>query len=1231
MLLNTKGNRQVTRSERPLGDGKGPLESFAADLRRLRDGAGCPTDRELASRTHCPAATLAEAAGGRELPTLAVTRAYVRACGGDADEWTARWHEVAAALPPGDDAPYPGLAAFRPEDVDRFFGRERLVRELRERLARHPVVLFGPSGAGKSSVLRAGLVAGESGAVALFTPGSRPWEECAIRLARLGLGTPDALRAELADDPCGLHRLVRRLDRPLLVVDQFEEIFTRCPDEGERAGFIAALVGAAEHSRVVLGVRDDCFARCAAYPELRDVLRHAQLIVEPMTADELREAVTRPAVLAGCTVEDALVARLVADAAGRTDVLPQVSHVLREAWRRRSGDTVTLDGYERAGGLDQAISNTAEDAYLALDLQQRTLARKVFLRLTVLGESTVDILRRVPRAEPDLAAVQAHLIRAGLLVADHDTVEIGHEALFRSWPRLHGWLAEEREAERRQRELAEAAGTWLERDRDPGSLLHGDRLAAVLDWATDARLDAPEQEFLRRSIEREARGPRRLRRLVAVLAVLLLLAVGATWYAMSAQHRHAGQRDVALSQKVAADANALRPTNPSLAAQLALAAYRLAPTVEARSALLGAFASPFTATVRMKVNAIAFTRDNRRMASGGDDRTLRLWDVTSSLRPTVAATLPYQPDDIESLEFSADGTLLVAAHCDGRVRLWGLADARNPVLLADFKVDDEPVYRAALSPDATVVATAGNDGRVRLWDISTRDRPVPLAVLTGHTDTVWTAVFSPDGSLLATASEDGTARLWRVADRRAPSAFATIDAHRQSVRSVAFSPEGRRLATGGTDHTARLWDVTGPSPAPLGVLSGHTGPVQVVAFSPDNRTVATTGSDCATKLWDTAAPDSPVLLGTLTGHTQTVYTLVFAPDGHVLVSAGDDGTALFTEVPGPVLGVPPSWSASPSPDGGLLAVGSEDNAVRLWDVRDPRRPVPRAVLTDATAPVKSVVFSPDGRFAAAGASDGTVGYYDLTYPDHPRRVARFAHQGSVRTVAFGRQGRLLATAGYDHVVRLWDLTDHRPLGVLRGDGNEGIFSAAISPDGNLVAGVMNRRIRLWDVTDPRSPRALADLEGHTARATSAVFSPDGRTVATGSLDRTARLWDVTDPATPRPKAVLSGHSGVVQSVAFSPDGGVLATAGFDRTTRLWDVTGPPRPLAVLADHTDRVYSVAFAGHTLVTASEDHTVRLWDVDVESVAARVCGASRPRITEQEWREHFPDLPYTPPCPT
>ncbi|HWO62834.1 MAG TPA: helix-turn-helix domain-containing protein, partial [Umezawaea sp.] len=410
----------MPRAERPLDLDGGVLTAFAADLRALRAAAGGPPYRELGRRAHYSSSALSDAAGGRRLPSLEITLAFVRACEGDEDTWRRRWHAVADELavetrpaPPQQadgPVPYVGLAAFGTEDVDRFAGREVVVDKLVARLSRQRfLALFGASGEGKSSVLRAGLLpAFPAEWAVVLTPGPDPVEELAVHLSRLTGRPAGLLSTDLAEDPRALHLLARELllDRPadadlLVVVDQFEEVFTLCHDDA-RAAFIALLLTAAQAAtsrvRVVLGLRSDFYPHCARHPDLAGALEDAQVLLGVMTVEEFRRAVTRPATAVGCTVESALVTQLVADAAGRTGALPLVSHALRETWHRRRGNTLTLAGYQAAGGIRSALARTAEQVYLGLPPARQDLTRQLLLRLTTPGDRTDDTKCRVPRA-----------------------------------------------------------------------------------------------------------------------------------------------------------------------------------------------------------------------------------------------------------------------------------------------------------------------------------------------------------------------------------------------------------------------------------------------------------------------------------------------------------------------------------------------------------------------------------------------------------------------------------------------------------------------------------------------------------------------------------------------------------------------------------------------------------------------------------------------------------------
>ncbi|MFD5245607.1 hypothetical protein ACFWIW_13730 [Amycolatopsis sp. NPDC058340] len=1271
----------MPRPERPLDPGDDPLLGFAADLRRLREKAGNPTYRELGRRAHYSAGTLSEAAGGKKMPSLAVTLAYVRACDGPEEEWEARWHDVTertrggvddSPVAPlnGESVPYIGLAAFGPDDAVRFFGRERLVGKLVARLSdQRFLAVLGASGSGKSSLLRAGLLPalGEGSVTMLMTPGSRPLQECAVQFgAALGLAA-GGLLTELTGHPRNLGLAARQLvaDREgdvVLVVDQFEEVFTLCQDADERAAFLAALVTATtepeSRTRVVLGIRTDFYTHCARHPELVEAMQDAQILVGPMSTEELRQAISRPAIDAGYRVENALVSRLVADATGQPGVLPLLSHALLETWRRRHGNTLTLTGYESTGGIERSVAQTSEHTFTSLSEHQQRLANQIFLRMTALGEGTEDTKRRITREEvdaddPDVAVVLDRLASSRLVTLDDNGIEIAHEALIRGWPRLREWLAEDREGLRVHRQLTEATDAWESVGRDDGWLYRGARLSIARDWAGEheSALSQRERRFLEASVAIEnqeqavaRRRTRRLRQLVALLAVLLVLATAAMVYAVRAEQTATAQRNSALAQKVAGQAIEMRMTNPALAAQLALAAYRVDPSVDTRGSVLAMFESPYSTRVRghgHRVNATALRGDGQVMVTGSWDQTAKLWDIKNPHRPSELATLTGHTGNVNSVSFSADGGAVATAGWDKTARLWNVADPAKPG--PGVLVGEHPgrVNAVAFSPKAAVLATADGEGTVRLFDVRDLAKPVLAATLTGHTGNVNGLAYSPDGRTLVSAGADKTVRLWDVADPVTARPLGVVNGHTAGVHSAAFSPDGRTLATASIDQTARLWNVADlMAPSPLATIDSHKSIVRSVAFSPDGTTLATTGFDRAARLWEVTDPAKPRQKPALVGHTAAVVWAVFSPDGRTLMTASDDQTVRMWDLPGPAISGPAKSACRAvfSADGKLLATGSQDGVVRLVDVSDTRNPREVGKIAGFGQGVCGLAFSPDGRALAAGSWDHTMRLIDVTDPRKPVDVGVFYRPADeIDPVAFSPDGRTLATAGSGHTMKLWDVADiRRPVELATLAGHEDdVHSITFSPDGRtLLSGGWDHTARLWDVSIPKAPKQLSVLKGHSDTVFSVAYSPDGKLAATGSADRTARLWDVTDPAAPREAALLTGHTDNVISVAFSGDRKTFSTGSYDRSVRLWDVSDPGsvRESANLTDDVDRVNAVAFApdGHTLAGSVADGSVRLWETSPERAAERICATVYPRITADEWEQHLPGLDYAPPCP-
>ncbi|MDS0140124.1 MULTISPECIES: hypothetical protein [unclassified Amycolatopsis] len=1255
----------MPREESPLPEGDLPLVEFARSLRLVREKAGKPTYRVLSARAHYSEAALSQAAAGRKLPSLEVTLAYVRACDGDVEEWERRWRELAVTLEPpappdSDEPPYAGLAPFRVEDAERFFGREPLVEAVLARLAtQRVVVVVGASGTGKTSLLRAGVTPALPGPAVVLTPGAHPLEECFLRLA----GLADAPVGLPSDDVRGLHHAVRRAaadGRELVViVDQFEEVFTLCTDHAERVRFIDQLLTAATTDRsacrVVLSVRADFYGDCVAHPALSRALRDGQVTVEPMTTDELRRAVVQPAARTACVVESALVARIVGDAGGQPGVLPLVSHVLLETWRRRRGTTLTVKGYEAAGGIEHAVAHTAEAAFTALSPERQRTAQQVLLRLCALGEGLEDTKRRADRDEleqlgGDVRAVLENLAAARLIVLDGDSVEIAHEALLRSWPRLRGWLAEDREGLRVHRELTGAAATWRALGADPGALYRGVRLAVARSWAErhDHVLSRPERDFLAASVAESARaeaaGRRRsaqLRVLVALLSVLLLIAAGTTWYAVRAAEVTAAQRNSAVAQKVATQAPALRTVDPALAGQLALAAFRLDPTADTRGSLLSTVVGPRTTVLTGDVarRAVAFSPRGSLLAAAGDARAVRLWRLPLPHAAEPLADVVARSERVESLAFTADGARLAAAGHDGLVSVWNVEDPVRPRLLAEVRAHAEAVYHVAFSPDGTTLITAGNDGTAALWDVRDPSTPTRVAVLSGHDGPLSWAEFAPDGRSAVTASDDGTVGLWDVTDRAHPRRTALVPAHSDKVTSAVFSPDGALLLTAGFDAVARLWDLRAAAgPRELGRLARHRDTVQAARFAPDGRTVVTTGWDYTAWLWDVSDPSAPTVTGTIAGHTNTVWAADFSPDGRVVATAGNDGAIRLTDVPGRVLGghTDTVRASAVSADGRTAVTGDRDGTVRLWDVTDPDRPRRLPLPEAKMARVRSVVLS--GTVLAAGDVAGLVRLWDVTDPAHARLLPQpIRHPGTARALAFRPDGAVLAVGGDDpeHVIRLWSLRDPAaPVVAGQVTGATDFAPAlAFSPRGDLLAQAMTRTVRLIDVADPARPRLLAVLDGHTDRVLALDFAPDGRHLVSAGLDRTARVWDVTDPRAPAHVSTLAGHQGAVPAVAYSPDGTRIATAGYDHTARLWDVTDAraPLPWATLAGHTDEVHTVAFFpdGRTLLTGGRDPAALLWRIDPADAAAEACRVAHPPATAGQWGAYFSDVEAPAPC--
>ena len=1146
----------------------------------------------------------------------------------------------------GTECPYRGLLAFEPEDRDYFFGREEVVRELLERLTRGRLLaLVGASGSGKSSVMAAGVVAAiRAGEVAgierarILTPGGEP-------------------PVELGGDPA-----------ELVVVDQFEELFTLCEDPARRQAVIESLLAA--RGPVAIGVRADMYGRLAEHPELARAVAENQVLLGAMSDAELERAVKEPAQLAGLRLEPGLVELALRDVAGEPGALPLLSHALRATWERRDGRTLTVEGYRESGGVAAAVAQTADEVVGSLPPESRQLARNVFVRLTELGEGVQETRRRVTIDElvPQGAAstvveeLLEHLADARLVTLGEGTAEVAHEVLIREWPTLRGWLDEDREGIRLHRQLGDAARAWEAGGRETSDLYRGSRLAASVDWASDHRgdINAGERAFLDASVEEadrerrsQARTNRRLRGLLAGAVILLAVAVIAGIVALV-------QRNNATAQALTSDAErlgtqALTDPNVDHSLLLAVAGVKLQNRVETRSDLLADLQQD-AALIRLirpshvEITALRASPGGRLLAVGDTSGTVRFIDLASWKARGPVVRLE-DPVGERALSFSPDGrTLMAVAIGAEREELYAIDVARRRARLIQAWHGIAPAppigfEAVAYSPDGRHVAV-------------THD--LEQAIEPGEDST-------PTAAMLHLLDMPSGRISWQ---RRYPLLPNQAEPH------VAFTPKGMLLTSAQQGNTL-LWDPrTGRIVRrfPLGGLP---------AIAPDGRTVALgqnnplSGDQSASiTLLDLRTGSHHTLLGTLPDHW--IRSLAFTPDGTELAGAATDGMHVWNVNSGKIVesyvaGAGPRSLSTLDPSGPTLISGAQDGSIAAFDLSG-RRSLGRAFRWNT--PDQACGYSPcmsinrQSQLMASDQGDGTVAIVDLRTLRLTRTLP--ALDGSTAAaISFMPDGRTLVTGGINHRVTFWDVGSGRATRTLRFPAP--VWWTGASPDGKLLAvqtGPPDGADNHVEVIQLATGKVL---QNHALRygPSGVEFSPDGRELVSlgccwtgsgstlvgwdahtgrqlfslGSLDAEAfdlspdsRLFGVgtgdgrfvaLDARTGKPTASIQVGAGEISDVSFSPDGRSLAIASNDHTASVWDLRSGKRLGNAFGPYPGTVPAVLFEhnGQLLINLLSNGIE--WPMDVRSWEQFACQAAGRDLTHAEWHDLLPNRAYQPDC--
>lgn len=1110
-------------------------------------------------------------------------------------------------------SPYPGLSAYSLANAEHFFGRTQDIKECLARIMGEPcLAIVGPSGAGKSSFLQAGIATAliKQWQVIILRPSDLPLINLQTALIKFNLDLKYIANLLITniEQTAKLLRdyLTQTNQKLLLIVDQFEEIFTVCVDQIQRDKFAIALTQFAyltnDKVRVVIGLRDDFLMRTQQLPELGRQLTQGKIyLLNTPGATEIKEIITKPIAKLGYHCEDQeLLQQLIESITKQTIQLPLLTFALAKLWELRDQQLkiLTRSAYQAIGGIEGALAQHAETLFTQLTVAEQLLTKRIFRHLITTAGTKISLtkLEFIQVLNDAIIAenILERLIRARLLIIYQSTnnskvvdkIEIIHESLVNAWPRLKQWLTEDQEFIRIREQLRIAAQQWEQRNQAKTLLWQGELLLEYKVWRIKYpdRLTDLEEAFGSASITQQNYHQRNQQRIIAgIIAVLTILLLVLFWQRQEAIKNAEMAKENAIKANMAAKQIEvqnlqLAQQNQALIESLQQQKYfseqansnaQLAQ-IEKTHAENSLQEAQYQAALA-KINALA----EKEASNQSTQRLLTLYEEEG--RQELLQGRPLRA----ALYFNKEYLIAEQHQSITPTLKYLLAQSMQAIDIQQFSLD---AHRSSLSiakfsPNGKYIATASYDNTAKIWDASSGQL---ITSLDPHKSWLTEVNFSNNSEMIITSSADGTAKVWHING----DLIHSLNYHTSNISAAAFSANNRYIVTASFDGTAAIWQVdTGEL---ITVLSNHKGRINFATFSPNNLYIVTTGlDDNSAKVWDV---NTGKLLFNLLGHKDGVYQACFSSDNLKLVTASWDNSAIvwdlrtgqaITHLEGHT-----DWLSSAifSPDNRQILTASRDGTAKLWNAYTGQGILS---LTGHLASISTAYFNFNGSQIVTASYDKTAKLWDSV--DGHLIATLEGHTGALVSAIFSPDGKQIVTASLDKSAKLWHLDKQDKIVVLKNNPKQ-IKTAQFSLDTKLLLTTSNYE-KIVKIYNSQTGSLVSFIEDGKQRVNFAQLSPNNRTLVTINNNGIAKLWDINSGLL---ITTFNNHTSQILLVKYSYNGDYIVSVDNKNTINLWNANNGKLIDSIVNNVQTLYLNFSYDNAKLAIISVDKTIKLWDL-------------------------------------